>query len=420
VARIASSCLADSRLANPRVAWAALTGVGLLFVAGILALAATVPDDPRFWGVFATGWLLAALASIPAVLLIAYLDRRDPEPAWVGALAYFWGALIATGLGLVIRVAAIGPISQMFDETAGLFDTTKFGVQIVDRAVVFEWLETALVAPFAEEAIKALALLVLLFLAPQLLGSVRDGIVYGALVGLGFAVAETALYIGAYYVNAGLTPFLSQLIPRFVFGGINGHAIYSALFGAAVGLAIETERGSSVRKILLVLGGFLLAVSAHLMANAFGPSALVMMVSLLGIDPGVLTITELWFLSALRILLTNGWAYLVIGYLVVRSGYKELEVIRTELIYEVPGAATQEEYDLLDKESIWRLRRIPEVRRRVSMSLVRHQNRLALFRHRLELSGRPLDGDVVLAGLRADIATIRVKSGLVPGLDHGD
>ena len=127
----------------------------MLFVLGILALGRSVPDDDRFWGVFATGWLLAATASIPAALLIAYLDRRDPEPAWVGALAYFWGALVATGLGLVIRVAAMGPASEIFDETAALFDTTNFGVQIVDRNVLFEWLETALAAPLVEEALKA-------------------------------------------------------------------------------------------------------------------------------------------------------------------------------------------------------------------------------------------------------------------------
>jgi RsiW-degrading membrane proteinase PrsW (M82 family) len=393
--------------------------VGLLFVLGILALGRSVPDDDRFWGVFATGWLLAATASIPAALLIAYLDRRDPEPAWVGALAYFWGALVATGLGLVIRVAAMGPASEIFDETAALFDTTNFGVQIVDRNVLFEWLETALAAPLVEEALKALAVLILLFLAPRLIGSVRDGIVYGALVGLGFAVAETALFIGGRFANAGIAPFLAQVVPRFVFGGINGHAIYSALFGAGLGLAVEAERGSWVRKTLLVIGGFLLAVSAHAMSNAFGPFALVIIVSLVGIDPGVVSIAELWFLSAVRVLMTTGWAYLILGYFVVRSGYNELDVIRTELIHEVPGAATKEEYELVKSEGIWKLRRIPGMRRRVSLSLVRAQNRLALFRHRLGLSGRPLDDDVVLSDLRAQIASIRARSGLAPAHDHG-
>jgi RsiW-degrading membrane proteinase PrsW (M82 family) len=402
------------------VAWTAAAGVGLLFVLGIFALGRAVPDDDRFWGVFATGWLLAAAASMPAVLMIAYLDRRDPEPAWVGALAYFWGALVATGLGLVIRVAAMGPVSQIFDETAGLFDTTNLGVQIVDRNVLFDWLETALAAPFAEEALKALALLILLFLAPPLIGSVRDGIVYGALVGLGFAVAETALFIGGRYANAGIAPFLTQLVPRFVFGGINGHAIYSALFGAALGLAVEQERGSWVRKTLLVIGGFLLAVSAHAMSNAFGPSALVIIVSLVGIDPGVVSIAELWFLSAVKVLMTTGWAYLILGYFVVRSGYSELDVIRTELIHEVPVAATKEEYELAKSEGIWKLRRIPGMRRRVSLSLVRAQNRIALFRHRLELSGRPLDDDVVLSDLRAQIASIRARGGFAPVLDHGE
>ena len=410
VSRIASSSLADSRLADPRVAVAALAGVVLLFALGILALASAVPQDPRFWGVFATGWLLAAAASLPAVFLIAYLDRRDPEPWWIGSLAYFWGALVATGLGLVIRTAAMGPVSEIFDETAGLFDTTELGVQIVDRAVLFDWLETALAAPFAEEALKALALLILWLLVPSLLGGVRDGVVYGALIGLGFAVAETALYIGGWYANAGIVPFLSQLIPRFVFGGVNGHAVYTALFGAALGLAIETEIGSWVRKTLLVSGGFLLAVSAHAMANAFGPSALIMIVSLAGIDPGVLSVAELWLLSAVKVLMTNGWTYLILGYLVVRSGYRELEIIKSELAEEVPGAVTRDEYKLLQNMSIWRLPRIPWVSRRVSLSLVRAQNRIAFRRHRLQRSGRTLNEDDVLSRIRAEIASIRADA----------
>ena len=244
----------------------------MLFVAGFLALSGTFPDDSRFWKMFALGWIFAALVSLPAVGLLVYLDRRDPEPWWAGSLAYFWGAVVATGLGLVVRTVAIGPISAFFDDTATTFDTTAFGVQIVDTSILFDWLETAFLAPIIEEGLKALALLVLIMLMPALLNGVRDGIVYGALVGLGFAVAETAMYIGGWYANAGFAPFMGQLVPRFVFGGINGHAVYTALFGAASGLAIETKKGAWVRKGALVVGGYLLAVSAHSMSNAFvGP-----------------------------------------------------------------------------------------------------------------------------------------------------
>ena len=405
-----SSAFADSKLNNPLVAIAALVGIVLLFVAGFLALTGTFPDDPRFWRMFALGWILAALASLPAVGLLVYLDRRDPEPWWAGSLAYFWGAVVATGLGLVIRTAAIGPISQVFDDTATTFDTTALGVQVVDISVLFDLLENAFLAPLIEEGLKALALIVLVLLMPAILNGVRDGIVYGALVGLGFAVAETAMYLGGWYASAAFAPFMGELVPRFVFGGINGHAVYSALFGAALGLSIETKQGAWVRKGSLVIGGYLLAVSAHSMANAFGPVALTVLVSLTGIDPGVLTGGELWWLSAVEVVMTYGWAYLILGYLVVQSGQTELNVIKNELRAESPPIVTIAEVPVIEAEGMWRLRRTPGLTRRVSIRVVRAQNRVAFRRDQLRRDGRLLTNDDALEELRGKVVTVRAHS----------
>lgn len=402
-----SSSLADSRLTDSRVAISALGGMALLFAAGMIVLARNAPDDPSYWRAFGIGWMLAAAASIPAVALLVYLDRRDPEPWWTGTLAYFWGALIATGFGLVIRTNWMGRVSEIFDETAGLFDTSAFGVQIVDESVVFEWLDTALLAPVVEEGLKAVALLILVTLLPALISGVRDGVVYGALVGLGFAVAETATYIGGYYWDAGFAPFMGQLVPRFVFGGINGHAIYSALFGAGIGLAIEIEKGRWLRKTLLIVGGLLLAVLAHAMSNGFGPTALLMLTSIFSIDPGLLTIGELWWLSAAEVVMTTGWAYVVLTYLIVRSGNTELGVIKTELREETEPTVLAAEMPLIESEGIWRMRRMPWLSRRHSVRVVRQQNRVAFRREQLRRDGRPVAGDEWLKGLRREVASSR-------------
>ena len=90
------------------------------------------------------------------------------------------------------------------------------------------------------------------------------------------------------------------------------------------------------RKTLTVFGGLLLAISAHAMSNAFGPVSLIVLVSLFGIDPGYLNFGELWWLSALEILLTYSWAYVILIYLTVRSGYSELDIIKTELARGAP------------------------------------------------------------------------------------
>lgn len=400
---------------DPRVAFLVLTGLVALFVGAFLALTGAFPDDSRFWRLFALGWLVAALASVPAVALLIYLDRRDPEPWWAGSLAYFWGAVVATELSLVIRTAVMTPLSRSFDQSARHFETTAVGVRVVDRSAIFESLENVLTAPFVEEAIKSAALLILVALLPSLIGGVRDGIVYGALVGLGFAVAETASYIGSWYANAGFSPFMGQLVPRFVFGGINGHAVYSALFGASLGLAIEVEKGRWARKTLLIVGGLLLAVSAHAMSNAFGPFALVMLVSVFGIDPGLLSVGELWWLSAAKVLMTTAWAYLILAYLIGRSGKTELEVIKGELMEEAEPTVLVAELPLIEEEGIWRLRRVPWLTRRVSVRVVRAQNRVAFRRHYLSRQGRSSAGDAALEDLRATIVSIRAEGGNCDG-----
>ena len=300
-------------------------------------------------------------------------------------------------------VQSSGTTVPVFDESAALFTPTQFGLEITDRAALFDWLETALAAPVIEESIKALALILLAILFPALISGVRDGVIYGALVGLGFAVMETALYIGSWYADSGISSYLGQLVPRFVFFGVNGHLIYSALFGAAFGLAIEYTRRGWVAKTLTIFGGLLLAISAHAMSNAFGPVALIVLVSLFGIDPGYLNFGELWWLSALEVLLTYSWAYVILIYLTVRSGYSELEIIRAELEEEHPPVVADEERPLIEAEGLWRLRHMPWLSRRTSVRVVRAQNRLAFRRRLMERNGRPTDTDAAMTRLREHI-----------------
>jgi protease PrsW len=401
------SKLADSRLANRGARIAAIAILLAVVALGTLFLTSGSPDDPRFWPVLISGLLLASLASVPAVVLIRYLDRRDPEPWSIAALAYLWGATVATGFGLVLRSMAVEPLFRIFDESAALFTPTQFGLEITDRGVLFDWLETALAAPVIEESIKALALILLAILFPALISGVRDGVIYGALVGLGFAVMETALYIGSWYADAGISSYMGQLVPRFVFFGVNGHLIYTALFGAAFGLAKEYTRRGWVAKTLTVFGGLLLAISAHAMSNAFGPVSLIVLVSLFGIDPGYLNFGELWWLSALEVLLTYSWAYVILIYLTVRSGYSELEIIRIELGDERPPVVTHEERPLIEEEGLWRLRRLPWLSRRASVRVVRAQTRLAFRRRLMQRNGRPIDTDAALARLRGHIVATR-------------
>ncbi len=85
-----------------------------------------------------------------------------------------------------------------------------------------------------------------------------DGIVYAAAGALGFASFENAFYV----LDRG--PLI--LLLRGPFSTL-GHVLFSALWGAALGLALqETERS---RRIRLVVGGLVLSILAHGGYNIF-------------------------------------------------------------------------------------------------------------------------------------------------------
>jgi hypothetical protein len=88
---------------------------------------------------------------------------------------------------------------------------------------------------------------------------VVDGIVYGAAVGLGFNFMETVVYM-----SVGGMPqwFFRQWLGLYL-----GHATYTALIGAGIGIARQV-RGLS-RKAVAIACGFVAAIAAHFAWDAW-------------------------------------------------------------------------------------------------------------------------------------------------------
>ncbi len=403
---IRPSSLTGSPVDKPAVGIPVVAGLAVTFGAGLFILTQEMIHRPDLWGVLLTGLFLALAASIPAFALVIYLDRREPEPWWLLVIAFLWGALVATGLAIALEGWASEGLAALFDESAGLVDTSQLGYQFQSPEQLFAWLERSLIAPLVEEGLKAFALILLFLLLPTEANSMRDGIVYGALVGLGFAVVESAAFITSGYASSGSAEYLGQLIPRFVLFGVNGHVLYTALFGAALGWARQSTTFGSVRKGLIIGGGFLLALSGHAMANAFGPLALAAFATVAGSE-GTVSAVQLWLLDLMTILATNGWVYVVMGFLATRSGYLELDVCRSELAAERPPVITLDEYFLVEKEGLWRLRRVPGLSRRDSARLVRAQNELAFRRHDVRQAGADPASDPMVEQWRWVITEIR-------------
>ena len=97
-------------------------------------------------------------------------------------------------------------------------------------------------APIVEEIAKALGVLLIFWLLRAEFDNMRDGFVYGALVGLGFNWFEAALYVAQGYAEYGVAPYGLQLGGRYALFGLGGHAMFTGIFGAFLGLAIQTRR----------------------------------------------------------------------------------------------------------------------------------------------------------------------------------
>lgn len=151
-----------------------------------LAISASSRPGALFWivcalvaisvvaGALATGaggWIALVLALLPALPLVAtglWLDRFEPEPPWLLARTFLWGAGIATGI-------------------SGIANTTVAEILGRTAAIVAS-------APLVEEALKGVAVLWVFRHHREHLQGVKDGIVYALFVGLGFSVLENTNY----------------------------------------------------------------------------------------------------------------------------------------------------------------------------------------------------------------------------------
>ena len=171
------------------------------------------------------------LALLPVPLLVGcvlLLDRLEPEPRVNLVLAFAWGAGVAALLAAVINTAGLLYITQpALGSTTGEYVSATFG------------------APVVEESLKGLILIILLWRRRQELDGPTDGIIYAAMVGLGFAMMEN---IG-YYIGALVRPEVGGvklLGATFVLRGVLSplaHPIFTSMTGIGVAYAATHRNG---------------------------------------------------------------------------------------------------------------------------------------------------------------------------------
>ena len=209
-------------------------------------------------------FVLATSTAVPYGLLLLWIDRNEQEPLYLVLVAFLWGAVIATALSLVANT---------------LFGVTLFG--LTQDAAFSEQATASLSAPFAEELTKGAAVFVLFALFRRDFDNVLDGILYGALVGLGFAWFENVVY----YSRAGEGGVLEMLKLTYLRGLLNGvssHVAYTGLTGLGFGLARVLRSGVLRFGIPVFFVG--LAMAAHAAWNTFAGVAVQVFVAALGLD----------------------------------------------------------------------------------------------------------------------------------------
>ncbi|MET0552935.1 MAG: PrsW family glutamic-type intramembrane protease [Vicinamibacteria bacterium] len=254
--------------------------------------------------------VVVAFAPAPVYLGVwLWLDRNDPEPAWVLGACLVWGGGAATFVSGIVNV--------LFEHaTHALTDDARFAA----------FLSASISAPIVEEATKGLGiLLVLLFLRKEFDG-VIDGIVFAGVVALGFAAVENVLYYGRAASKGGLGDVAVVFVLRGVLGPF-GHAVYTSMTGIGLGVARQSHN-RAVRIGAPVLG-YCGAVLLHALWN-----------SVAGVGGGV------GFLVAYVLF----WAplFLVFFVAVAAMGVQESKLIRRMLELEVArGLITGDRVDIV-------------------------------------------------------------------------
>lgn len=228
--------------------------------------------------------LAAALPTALYTLLLWWLDRYEKEPLHLLAITFVWGAVPALVLAIGAELAAGGVITSIFGPGT----------------------EATLVAPIVEETLKSLVLLGIFIFARREFDGVLDGIIYGALVGLGFSMSENVLYFFNYESQFAATWWL-----RTGLFGFN-HAFFSSIVGIGLGIVRYEKRRAT--KVVTVFGALTLAIGAHMLHNT-------------AVQAGPLGVAVAWFANSGGVLIVIATALLSLQH--------EISWIKGELREEV-------------------------------------------------------------------------------------
>jgi RsiW-degrading membrane proteinase PrsW (M82 family) len=155
------------------------------------------------------------------VWIVWLIDRHEKEPAPVLGAAFVGGLVLAPVLTALIEAVSGVPSS---------LNPASFGS--------LPLAEPNFAGAVVEESAKALVVWLAFRLLPREFDGALDGIVYGAVVGAGFNLAEGLLYFWSMVPFVGTAAFSLSFFGDLFASGLT-HCVFTATFGALLGYTRE-------------------------------------------------------------------------------------------------------------------------------------------------------------------------------------
>jgi RsiW-degrading membrane proteinase PrsW (M82 family) len=193
------------------------------------------------------GMVLALVPLTGVLIAVRIVDRWEPEPRNLVIFAVAWGAIAAVGIAL--GVDALLSIA---------FGTASTPAGDAVTAIIQ--------APIVEEFGKGLGVYIIFATARRAFDGPVDGIVYGALIGAGFAFTENIQYFAVSFIEGGAADTTTTFFMRGILSPF-AHVMFTSVTGFALGLA--ARRGARAGRALgpWVLG-MIGATTLHAIWNA--------------------------------------------------------------------------------------------------------------------------------------------------------
>jgi protease PrsW len=212
-----------------------------------------------FITVFPGATVLAIVLELPLLVIGFQLLRllrpiRNPVLLW-SAAATVWGGSAAIGCALLANQGLI-----------------SLWAKAVGVGFASNW-SNSLSAPLNEEVLKLCGVVMVVLAAPGLIKGPLDGMVFGALTGLGFQVVENVIYGLDQIVQSGATDPVRAVTSSYLVRlstAVGSHWAMTAVAGAGVGYLVRY--GRSRRGIASAVACLAAAMGMHLLFDAPHPA----------------------------------------------------------------------------------------------------------------------------------------------------